>query len=89
MLSPFLVSPPKTPYPSPLPLLTPAHQPTHSRFLALAFPWGLEPSQDEGPLLPLMTYNAIICSICSWSLESHHVYSMVGGLVPESCGVTG
>ena len=35
-LSPFLVSPPKTPYPLPPP---PAHQPTHSHFLALAFPY--------------------------------------------------
>jgi hypothetical protein len=34
MLSPFLVSPPKTPYLLPLP---PAHQPTY--FLALAFPY--------------------------------------------------
>ena len=35
ILSPFLVSPPKTPYPLPT---TTAHQPTHSHFLALAFP---------------------------------------------------
>ena len=36
MLSPFLVSPLKTPYP----LLPPsAHQPTHTGFLALAFPY--------------------------------------------------
>ena len=34
MLSPFLVSPMKTPYPLPHP---PAHQPTHSCFLAVAF----------------------------------------------------
>jgi hypothetical protein len=32
----FLVSPPKTPYALPPP---PAPQPTHSRFLALAFPY--------------------------------------------------
>ena len=36
MLSPFLVSPPKIPYPLPPP---PAPQPTHSCFLALAFPY--------------------------------------------------
>jgi hypothetical protein len=36
MLSHLLVSPPKTPYPLPSPL---AHQPTHSCFLALAFPY--------------------------------------------------
>ena len=34
MLSPFLVSPPKNPIPPPH---SPAHQPTHSCFLALAF----------------------------------------------------
>jgi hypothetical protein len=34
----------------------PASQPTHSCFLALAFPlhWGIEPSQYQGPLLPFM-----------------------------------
>ena len=36
MLSPFLVSPLKIPYALPPP---PAHQPTHSHFLALAFPY--------------------------------------------------
>jgi hypothetical protein len=36
MLSPFLISPPKTPYPVPPP---PAHQPIHSCFLPLAFPY--------------------------------------------------
>jgi hypothetical protein len=36
MLSPFLVSPLKTPYPV---TSAPAHQPTHSHFLALAFPY--------------------------------------------------
>jgi hypothetical protein len=43
MLAPFLVSPLKIPYPLPHP---PAPQPTHSRFLALAFPYtgGIEPS---------------------------------------------
>ena len=35
MLSSFLVSPPKAPYPFSPPL---AHQPTHSCFLTLAFP---------------------------------------------------
>jgi hypothetical protein len=36
MLSPFLVSPSRTPYPL---LPAPAHQPTHTCFLALAFPY--------------------------------------------------
>ena len=36
MLSPFLVSPPEVPYPLPP---SPAHQPIHSHFLTLAFPY--------------------------------------------------
>jgi hypothetical protein len=40
------------------------------------------PSQDQGPLLPLMHDKAILCYICSWS----HVYSFVDGLVPGSSG---
>jgi hypothetical protein len=36
MLSPFLVYPPKIPYPLPT---SPAPQPTHSHFLAQAFPY--------------------------------------------------
>jgi hypothetical protein len=47
--------------------------------------WVTEPSQDQG-LLPLMTDKAILCYICSWSHESHHVYSLIGDLVPGSSG---
>ena len=36
MLTRFLISPANTPYPLPTP---PAHQPTHSCFLDLAFPY--------------------------------------------------
>ena len=70
---------------------SPAPQPTHSCFFALAFPlWGTEPSQDQGPLLPLMTYQAILlCYICSWSHGFQLVYSLVGGLVPGCSGNTG
>jgi hypothetical protein len=48
--------------------------------------WGIEPSQDRGPLLPLMPDKAILCYICGWSHGSLHVYSLVGGLVPGSSG---
>jgi hypothetical protein len=37
----------------------------------------------------LMSNKAILCYICSWSLGSLRVYSLVGSLVPESSGVTG
>lgn len=45
--------PPETPlFPPP----AHAHQPTHTCFLAvITLHWGFEPTQDHGPLLPLMT----------------------------------
>jgi hypothetical protein len=51
--------------------------------------WGIEPSQEQGPLLPLMPNKAILCYICDWSHGSFHVYSLVGGLVPESSEESG
>ena len=51
--------------------------------------WGIEPSQDQGPLLPLMLGKAILCYICSWSHGTLHVYSLVGGLVPGRSGRSG
>jgi hypothetical protein len=47
---------------------------------------GIEPSQDLGPLLPLMPNKTILCNICSWIHGSLHVYSLVGSLVPGSSG---
>jgi hypothetical protein len=84
MLSLFLVSLLNPPSPSSSPC-----SPTHS--LPLPGPgtplhWGIEPSQDQGPLLPLMTNKATLSYICSWSHESLYVYSLVGGLVPGSSG---
>ena len=89
-------SPPKTHYPLPLP---PAHRPTHSHFLALAFPphWGIEPSQDQRPLLSLMTDQANLSYICSWSHEFLHVtlwlrvqsLGALGILVSSSCSSYG
>jgi len=37
--------------------------------------WGMEPSQDQGPLLPLMSDKAILCCTCNYSHGSLHVYS--------------
>ena len=72
MLSPFLISPLKTPYPIPrfpclptYPILFPCPDiPLH---------WGIEPLQDQGSLLPLMSDKAILCYICNWSHGSLHV----------------
>ena len=71
------------------PLLSPfpAPQPTHSHSLN-STNWGIEPSQDLGPLLPLMTNQAILSYIYSQSHMSHHVFSLIGGLVPRSSGCT-
>ena len=44
--------------------------------------WCIEPSQDQGPPLPLILDKAILCYI--WSHGSVHVYSWVGSLVPGS-----
>jgi hypothetical protein len=82
MLAPSLVSLLKTSYPITLPLLTnlptPASLPWHPLHL------GIEPSQDQGPLLPLMFKKANFCYICSWSHGSLHVYSLVDTLYFKS-----
>jgi len=51
--------------------------------------WGIELSQNQGPFLPLMPDKTILCYICSWSHGSPHEYSLVGGLVSGSSGVSG
>jgi hypothetical protein len=43
--------------------------------------WGIDPSQGQGPLLPLIPDKAILCYICCWSHGSLYVYYLVGGLV--------
>jgi hypothetical protein len=85
MLSAFLVSPPKPPMPSPLPLFT--NPPTLLCGPGILLHWGIDSSQDQGPLLPLTTDKAILCYICGWSHRSLHVHSLVGGLVLGSSGV--
>ena len=60
MLSPFLVPfPPEAPYPIPAPPVSMRvfHPPTHSCLPALLFHYtgaSIQPSQDQGPLFPLM-----------------------------------
>ena len=58
----------------------------HSNLLCPTIPLhcGIEPYQDQRSLFPLMPNKAIFCFICAWCHESLHVYSLVGGLVPES-----
>jgi hypothetical protein len=70
MLSPFLVFPSTNPpIPSPSRCFCegappPTHPlPTHCPSISLH--WGIEPSQDQGPPLPLMLDKTILCYICS------------------------
>jgi hypothetical protein len=62
MLSAFPVSPLETPSH----LLSPIHPLTPS-CPGIPLHWGIEPSQDQGPLLPLMPNKAIFWYICGWS----------------------
>jgi hypothetical protein len=87
-LSPFLISPPNTPLahsPSPCSLNHPFPLPCPD----IPLHCGIEPSQGQGPLLPLIPDKAILWYIYGWSLESLHVYSLVDGLVPGRSGGTG
>ena len=84
----FSVSPLETPIP-PHHFYEDAPRPTHP----LPHPcpgipqhWGIKPSQDQGPLLPLMQDKAILYHIWGWSHGLLHVYALVGGLVPVSSG---
>jgi hypothetical protein len=89
MLSPFQVSTPEPSYtPSPCfyESVPPPTQPLWPIHHGILLHWGIEPSQDQWPLLPLMPDKAILCYICGWSHELLHVYYLVGGLVPWSSG---
>ena len=71
---------PLSPFPSP-------YSPTHPLPLpgpGIPLHRGIELSQDQGSLLPLMIDKAIFCYICSRSHGSLHVYSWAGSLVPGS-----
>ena len=67
MLSPFPFSPPESPspiIPAPASMRMLPVPSTHSQLTTLAFPY-TEPSQNQGPLLPLMPVKVILCYICS------------------------
>jgi len=87
MLSPFQVYTLETPSPSPLLLTLWGCYPTHpllSSCPGIPLHWGIEPPQDQEPLLPLISSKAVLCYICSQSHGSLHVNSLVGGPVPGS-----
>ena len=55
----------------------PTSHPLQPHCPVIPLQWSIEPSQDQGPLLPLMPDKAILCYICGWSYVSLHVYSLV------------
>jgi hypothetical protein len=85
MVSPFLVPP--NPPPKKKKKEKKNLNPSYSVHQPTQFHWnpphrGIEPSQDQGSLLPLITNLAILWYRCCWSSETLSVYSLVGGLVP-------
>jgi hypothetical protein len=84
ILSPFHISPLKIP-------LSHSHSPLFTNPPTLLPPPGIplhcDLSQDQAPLLSLMSHKAIMCYKCGWSHGFLNVYSLVGGLVPGSSGV--
>jgi hypothetical protein len=89
MLSSFPVSPQQTPSPTHPRFYEntpPSTHPLLPHYPSIFLCWGIEPSKDQGPSLPLMPDKAILCYICSWSHGSLHVYSWVHGLVPGNSG---
>jgi hypothetical protein len=75
----------KLPIPPPASMMVLTHMQT---YYGLAT-WCMEPSHDQGPLLPLMSDKAILCYICSWTHGTLPVYSLVGGLVSGNSGGSG
>jgi hypothetical protein len=66
-----------------------SHPPIHPLLLphpGIPLHWDIEPSQDSGPLLPLISDKAIFCYKGGWSHRILHVFSLLGGLVPASSG---
>ena len=91
MISHYLVTHPPLPPPIiPPPLPSPTHYvmrvlPPHHSSIPLC--WGIEPPQDQGPPLPLLSDKAILCYICIWSHESLPIHFLVSGLVSGSTGL--
>lgn len=70
MLTPFPVFPPQNPYPlSPPPAFMRAlpNLPILPQCPSIPLPWVIEPPQDQGPPLPLMTDKGLLCYISSWT----------------------
>ena len=86
---PFLGLPFRNPLshlPSPC-LYDSAHPPTYplpSSHPGIPLLWDIKNPQIQRPLLPLMSNKVIVCHKCGRIQGSLHVYSLVGGTVPEN-----
>jgi hypothetical protein len=74
---------PEIPYPIPSPpaslrVFPPPTHPLQPPRPGIPLHWGTKPSQDQGPLIPLMSNKTILCYICSWSHGFLHVYLIFG-----------
>ena len=67
----------------------PLTHPLQPHGLSITLRCSIKSSQDQGLSLPLRPDKAILSYICSWSHESLHVYSLVGGLVLGTSGRSG
>jgi hypothetical protein len=77
VLSPFLISPPKTPYPiSPPPFFYEGALPLLPHHPGIPLHWGIKPLQDQGPSLTLMPDKAILCYICSYYSCRGHKFGL-------------
>ena len=77
MLSPFPVpTPTRNPLahtPSPCFYKGVPHPPSNSHLPGIPLHWGIQPSQDQAPLLQFMHDKAILCYISWWSHGSLHI----------------
>jgi hypothetical protein len=62
----------------------PTHPPSPVSSPCIPLRLGIKPLRDQGPLLPLMPNNMILCYIYTWSHGSLLVYSLVGDLDLET-----
>jgi hypothetical protein len=69
-----------------LPLSHPHSHPPQPQCSSILPCFSIKPPQDQGPPLPLMSDEAILCYICIWRHGSFPSHPLVGGLVPGSIG---
>jgi len=64
----------------------PPNHPLQPQCPGITVHWGNTASQNQGVFLFLMLDNVILCYICGCNHKFLHVYTLAGGLVPESSG---